>query len=67
MLHQKKNLALLARLHKVQRAIVVTSVLRLPVQIPVPFTQLQSVPEVDILTTTHAWTIDALYDWLSFH
>ena len=53
MLHQKKNLAFLARLHKVQRAIVVTSVIRLPVQIPVPFAQRQSFPEVDILTTTY--------------
>ena len=34
----EKKSRILARFDKVQRAIVVTSVIRLPVQIPVPFT-----------------------------
>ena len=36
----------LTRLHKVQRAIIVTSVVHVPVQIPAPFTLPQSFSEV---------------------
>ena len=43
----EKNLAFVARLHEVKRAVVDTSVIRIPIQIPFPFTERQSFPEVN--------------------
>ena len=50
---EKKIIAFLARRLEVLKAIVVTSTIRFPIQIHVPFTQRQSFPEVHILTTTY--------------